>query len=83
MCIVLAVSKGGFNAIVGTAISASLLPPLVNCGLCLGLGMVHWLEDGNKHDARRFITVGWVCTQAMRDINYFLIAIFLGDSLCW
>ena len=60
MGIVLAVSKGGFNAIVGTAISASLLPPVVNCGLCIGLGFVHWMDDDNQHNAHRFMNVGGV-----------------------
>jgi uncharacterized membrane protein len=60
MGIILAVSKGGFNAIVGTAISASLLPPVVNCGICLGLGLVHWTVEANRHDARTFIHVGGV-----------------------
>ena len=32
--VILALSKGGVNAIVGTSISASLLPPCVNSGLC-------------------------------------------------
>lgn len=61
MGIILAVSKGGFNAIVGTAISASLLPPVVNCGICLGLGLVHWTVEANREDARTFINVGGVC----------------------
>jgi hypothetical protein len=34
MGVILALSKGGVNAIVGTSISASLLPPCVNSGIC-------------------------------------------------
>ena len=34
MGVILALSKGGVNAIVGTSISASLLPPCVNTGIC-------------------------------------------------
>lgn len=35
--VVLAISGGGANALVGVAIAAALLPPVVNCGLCLAL----------------------------------------------
>ena len=35
--VVLAISGGGANALVGVAIAAALLPPVVNCGLCLSL----------------------------------------------
>jgi len=35
--VVLAVTSGGSNALVGVAIAAALLPPVVNCGLCLAL----------------------------------------------
>lgn len=59
MGVVLAVSKGGFNAIVGTAISASLLPPIVNSGLCLGFGLMHWLNYRiSDHDTYRFARLG-------------------------
>ena len=47
VAVILAVSKGGFNAIVGTAISASLLPPIVNSGLCLALG-IQFMSMGLK-----------------------------------
>lgn len=49
----------GFNAIVGTAISASLLPPIVNSGLCLGFGLMHWLNARvSDHDTYRFARLG-------------------------
>jgi hypothetical protein len=49
----------GFNAIVGTAISASLLPPIVNSGLCLGFGLMHWLNFRvSDHDTYRFARLG-------------------------
>lgn len=38
--VVIAVSQGGISALVGTAISASLLPPIVNCGVCLAISAV-------------------------------------------
>ncbi len=60
--IILAVSKGGFNAIVGTAISASLLPPVVNSGLCLGLGLVRSFNGitSDNEDASRFVRLAVV-----------------------
>lgn len=41
----LAISMGGVNAIVGTAISASLLPPIVNCGLCMAFALQIFLRN--------------------------------------
>lgn len=35
-----AVTSGGVNSLVGVAISASLLPPLVNCGICLAFAII-------------------------------------------
>ena len=35
--VALAITGGGINALVGVAISASILPPIVNCGLCISL----------------------------------------------
>ena len=53
VAVVVAVSKGGVNAIVGTAMSASLLPPIVNSGLCLGLALMFDYEAYNR--------IAWVC----------------------
>ena len=50
MAVIVAVAKGGFNAIVGTAISVSLLPPVVNCGVCFGMGIVSLLSDKISHN---------------------------------
>lgn len=40
VAIALAVTDGGVNGLVGVAISASLLPPIVNTGMCLGWGIL-------------------------------------------
>jgi uncharacterized hydrophobic protein (TIGR00271 family) len=37
--VALALTGGGINALVGVAISAALLPPIVNSGLCLSLAL--------------------------------------------
>ena len=43
--VVLAISGGGANALVGVAIAAALLPPVVNSGLCIALaGWWQWLD---------------------------------------
>ncbi|KAG2482344.1 hypothetical protein HYH03_018732 [Edaphochlamys debaryana] len=34
--VALSTTQGGANALVGVAIAASLLPPIVNCGMCVG-----------------------------------------------
>ena len=62
VAVVLAVSKGGFNAIVGTAISVSLLPPIVNCGLCLGFSLVFVFQEDHIHDAVTLFNTGMVLT---------------------
>ncbi len=41
MAVVLGITTGGINAIVGTAISVSLLPPIVNSGICLALSIIY------------------------------------------
>lgn len=45
VAVVVAVSRGGVNAVVGSAISASLLPPIVNCGICLAFAMLYTVGD--------------------------------------
>mmetsp|Transcript_2348 Transcript_2348/g.3604 ORF Transcript_2348/g.3604 Transcript_2348/m.3604 type:complete len:401 (-) Transcript_2348:35-1237(-) len=74
MGVILAVSKGGFNAIVGTAISASLLPPVVNCGLCLALAFVHLYDDETKHNAYRFAHLG-LMSFVLWIVNFVIIVI--------
>lgn len=59
--VVLVVTMGGaVNALVGTVISASLLPPIVNCGMCLVMGMKYRMVDGNKYDGYEYSMVGVV-----------------------
>jgi len=58
--VALGVSSYTISALIGVAISAALLPPIVNCGVCLGASLVmlcrpdvgnddimlHWVETG-------------------------------------
>lgn len=41
-----AITGGGINALVGVAISASLLPPIVNCGICCAFAIIgpRWFD---------------------------------------
>jgi hypothetical protein len=58
--VVVAVSMGGVNAIVGTAISASLLPPIVNSGICFSMSVVYRIHYGAHHNADQYAIFGAV-----------------------
>lgn len=60
MAVVVAISMGGLNAIVGTAISASLLPPIVNAGLCLAMAIKFSLANKSYDDAQDYAVFGAV-----------------------
>tara|TARA_A100001015_G_scaffold240617_1_gene274418 strand:- start:647 stop:1942 length:1296 start_codon:yes stop_codon:yes gene_type:complete len=56
--VALAITVGGVNALVGTAISAALLPPVVNSGLCLALAL--WYDgSSDSRDTEFFLYAGW------------------------
>lgn len=46
----LGVTGGGINSLVGVAISASLLPPIVNCGMLLAYGLVGPMQTDVDED---------------------------------
>lgn len=73
VAVVLAVAKGGFNAIIGTAISVSLLPPVVNCGVCMGFALVFY--EGYKSDAIVFFNTG-LMSFLLWFSNFLIIVIF-------
>lgn len=54
MGVILALSKGGVNAIVGTSISASLLPPCVNTGICTAYVMCLYFFSDDWSDMSRY-----------------------------
>eukprot|EP00981_Chlorochromonas_danica_P005346 scaffold1083_cov165-Ochromonas_danica.AAC.2 len=60
VAVVVAISMGGLNAIVGTAISASLLPPIVNAGLCLAMAIKFRLANKSYDDAQDYAEYGAV-----------------------
>ena len=45
IAVVLEITMGGVNAIVGTAISASLLPPIVNSGMCMAMALLYNIKQ--------------------------------------
>jgi uncharacterized hydrophobic protein (TIGR00271 family) len=54
--VALALTGGGVNALVGVAISAALLPPIVNSGLCLSLAF--WFNNADDHSADGYSQMG-------------------------
>ena len=54
---VIAITAGGGNALVGVAIAAALLPPLVNCGLCWGLAFRWQWQDPDANWARDLLEI--------------------------
>jgi hypothetical protein len=67
---VLAVSNtGGINALVGTAISASLLPPIVNTGICLAMGFIFTIGNNDVKNGDYYLGMSGVSGNKFR--NYF------------
>jgi hypothetical protein len=60
--VVLVVTIGGaVNALIGTVISASLLPPIVNCGMCWAMAMKYNMDSSsNTDDAKFYAMTGMV-----------------------
>jgi uncharacterized membrane protein len=60
IAVVIAMTSGGANAVVGSAISASLLPPIVNSGMCLTMALKYKYANDAEYDAIHYGTVGGV-----------------------
>ena len=70
------VSSDQVSALIGVAISAALLPPIVNSGLCLASAMVFWINP--KYDyfiVQRWWQVGYI-SMLLFLLNWALIFIF-------
>jgi uncharacterized hydrophobic protein (TIGR00271 family) len=61
IAVVLGITMGGLSAIVGVAISASLLPPVVNSGICLSMALLYSLY-GYDEDAKEYYFFSLVST---------------------
>lgn len=72
--VALGISGGGINALVGVAISAALLPPIVNSGLCHMLAIWHTsLHNGGE--MHRFLQMG-MYSMLLFLLNLFCIIVF-------
>ncbi len=71
IAVVLGISKGGVSAIVGVAISASLLPPIVNSGLCLSFALYIFCCHGATHDVHHYLIKSGVSFQSFPCSVYF------------
>lgn len=58
VAVIVAVTMGGVNAIVGTAISASLLPPIVNAGVCWAMSFIYSFMENTGHDSYQYSVFG-------------------------
>lgn len=74
IAVVVAISMGGVNAIVGTAISASLLPPIVNCGICLAMSLKIRMANERVKDSADYAVYGAV-SFALFAVNFIVIVI--------
>ncbi|CAG9465190.1 unnamed protein product [Pedinophyceae sp. YPF-701] len=58
--VALSVTGGGANALVGVAIAASLLPPVVNFGMCLSFAGFGPAVIGDEYDSGHFLRMGGI-----------------------
>lgn len=72
--VALGLTGGGINALVGVAISAALLPPIVNAGMCLVYGFWFYAHD-NPIKGLDFAYMG-VCSFSLFLMNFVTIFIF-------
>ncbi len=63
-------TSGGINALVGVAISAALVPPVVNAGICIMTGAFLSMMRGESEVGRNFLILGGV------SIALYLVNIF-------
>ena len=53
-------TSGGINALVGVAISAALVPPIVNAGICVVTGMFLSMIKGQAEAGHNFVYLGFI-----------------------
>jgi len=71
----LGVTSDSINPLVGCAISAALLPPIVNSGLALCLGVMFKLNGKSNHIVKRHLDVGSL-SFCLFLVNWCLIYVF-------
>jgi hypothetical protein len=75
MAIAVSVTNGGVNAIVGSAISAALLAPIVNAGICFSFAFKYHVFDNQYNDANFYAQIGGVSNYHLAsscDSHFFL-----------
>jgi len=74
--VALGVASDQINPLVGVAISASLLPPVVNSGLATALGTMVWIDDSEASDVyHEHFNVG-MYSMTLFLMNWLIICIF-------
>jgi len=73
--VALGVASDQINPLVGVAISASLLPPIVNSGLAIAMGFMAWMDDDDDYIYRDHWTVG-MYSMTLFLMNWIIILIF-------
>ena len=68
-------TAGGINALVGVAISASLVPPIVNAGICTVTGIYFMAMGGSHQIGMNFMVLGLV------SITLFLMNIIVMTTM--
>merc|ERR1712228_344597 len=74
--VALGVSSDQVSALIGVAISAALLPPIVNSGLCLASALIFYIDtDYDMSIASKWFEIGYI-SMLLFIINWVLILIF-------
>jgi len=74
--VALGVASDQINPLVGVAISASLLPPVVNSGLAVALGLIVWIHDDEDIDVYQKHFIVGMYSITLFFMNWLLICIF-------
>jgi hypothetical protein len=69
------ITDGGVNSLVGVAISASLLPPIVNAGMCLSWGMLLRFSADKRYERQSG-------THLLKHTFYMSFILFLLNVVC-
>ena len=74
--VALGVSSDQVSALIGVAISAALLPPIVNSGLCLASALIFYVDPKYEmRTASKWFEVGYI-SMLLFILNWILIVIF-------
>jgi hypothetical protein len=77
MAIAVSVTNGGVNAIVGSAISAALLAPIVNAGICFSFAFKYHAINNAVDDANFYAQIGGVSLCLLRLFSVIIVSFSL------